>query len=95
MRKRPRFEDIKIEKLSMKMIFFQQKDCDIHNQRPFFIIYKKKITKKWQIPLRLSFYPRVKQNENENCFYHLCLTNSKQAKRQNFAKSAKVVLWTR
>ena len=34
-----------------KMIFFQQKDCDIHNQRPFFV-YKMKIPKKWQIPLR-------------------------------------------
>ena len=31
------FEDIKNEKLSMKMNFFQQKDCAIHNQRPFFV----------------------------------------------------------
>ena len=35
----------------MKMIFFQQKDYDIHNQRPFFV-HKMKIPKKWQIPLR-------------------------------------------
>ena len=35
------------------MIFFQQKDCDIHNQQPFFV-YKMKIPKKWQIPLRHS-----------------------------------------
>ena len=47
--------------------FFQQKDCDIHIQRPFFI-HKKKITKMLQIPLRLSFYPRVKQNEKRKLF---------------------------
>ena len=33
------------------MIFFQQKDCDIDNQLPFFV-YKMKIPKKWQIPLK-------------------------------------------
>ena len=32
--------------------FFQQKDCDIHNQRTFFV-YKMKIPKKWQILLSL------------------------------------------
>ena len=33
--KRPRFECIRNEKLSMKMIFFSKK-TDIDNQRPFF-----------------------------------------------------------
>ena len=32
--------------------FFQQKDCDIHNQWPFFV-YKMRIPKKWQIPLKI------------------------------------------
>ena len=32
------------------MNFFQQKDCDIHNQGPFFV-YKMKIPQKWKIPL--------------------------------------------
>ena len=30
--------------------FIKQKDCDIHNQRPFFV-YEMKIPQRWQIPL--------------------------------------------
>ena len=37
------------------MFFFQQKDYDIHNQRPFFV-NKMKIPKKWQIPLNIVFF---------------------------------------
>ena len=37
-------------KIKYENEFFQQKDCDIHNQRPFFV-HKMKIPKKWQIPL--------------------------------------------
>ena len=36
------------------MFFFQQKDYDIHNQRPFFV-HKMKIPKKWQIPLKVEY----------------------------------------
>ena len=36
-------------------IFFQQLQCDTHNQRPFFV-YKMKIPKKWQIPLVCYYY---------------------------------------
>ena len=49
--KKTRFEHIKKEKLSMKMNLFSQKDCDIHNQRPFFV-YKMEIPQKWQILLK-------------------------------------------
>ena len=37
-------------KIKYENEFFQQKDCDIHNQWPFFV-YKMKIPKKWQFPL--------------------------------------------
>ena len=33
--------------------FFQQKETDIHNQRPSFV-YKMKTPQKWQIPLKFS-----------------------------------------
>ena len=49
----PRFEEKdlglrteKIKKTKYEDEFFLQKDCDIHNQRPFFV-YKMKIPKKW------------------------------------------------
>ena len=74
--KRPRFEHIKNEKLSMKMNFFQQKDCAIHNQRPFFV--KKNVnSQKVANPFN---------NTNlfcKNCFAeccwwcHCCLTDDK------------------
>ena len=45
--KRPRFKQIKNEKLSMKMNIFSKMNV-------IFIIYKMKIPKKWQIPLNIN-----------------------------------------
>ena len=41
LRKIPRFEQKKKLKIKYENEFFQQKDCDIHNQQPFFV-YKMK-----------------------------------------------------
>ena len=49
--KDPRFEDIKNEKLSMKNNFFSKKTM-IFIFSDLFFVYKMKIPKKWQIPLR-------------------------------------------
>ena len=47
----PRFEHIKNEKLSRKMFFFSAKRLWYSYQQPF-VVYKIKILKRWQIPLR-------------------------------------------
>ena len=54
----------------MKMNFFQEKDCDNHIQRPF-LVYKMKIPKKWQIPLR-------KKRKNEKIAFKMGWNRKKE-----------------
>ena len=53
-----------LKKIKYENEFFQQKDYDIHNQRPFFV-HKMKIPKKWQIPLMKCMIYTLGQREGQ------------------------------